>query len=207
MEPLDILVVEDKTSHVIAAQFQLKPHRLQIARDFNEAQKALGKTKKPYDVVLTDMFFPYGQASACSSDSWQERPLGYAVSLLAARTGVPLIAVVTDCNHHSNAIAATFDAFYSGERYGHAKGVPESEPNVGGRPVIKINNSFFVMFDERDLHSGEDRRVYDNNNEKLISSKEAEKLCEPYTQAFYNRFESVKEWGMALDQMLTLRAK
>ena len=119
-ERLEILVIEDTPKHVWSARMLLgKEHNLSIASDYKEGMEYLN-SRKHYDVLLTDMMFPFGDCKS-TKDTLEARPLGYAIGLYAARpfVGVPLIGILTDLNHHSNAIGATFDDFR-----GPRKGIP-----------------------------------------------------------------------------------
>lgn len=152
---LEILVVEDKTINQESARFLLKNHNVSIAGDFVQAIKILagaeneksfppyllsGRTTK-YDVLLSDMMFPLGggEDMPCR-DTYSEQPLGYSLSLIASRLQVPKIAILTDMNHHSGPIAATFDFIF--ERYGNT---------FDRRPIFTLNKTDFMMFDSRDI--------------------------------------------------------
>jgi CheY-like chemotaxis protein len=148
---LDILVVEDKGDHQESAKILLgAQHNLRLVENYADALKAL-KNGRP-DVLLTDMMFPLGEGP--TKDTYSEAPLGYALALYASRPhiAVPRIAMITDCNHHSNAISATFDDFqiYQSEGCNPPERRVKDE-SEGSRPLFKINDSYFVMFDEGDL--------------------------------------------------------
>jgi hypothetical protein len=143
--PLEILVVEDKERHILSAEKLLVMHKVHIARTFNDACQELDNPNRVYDAILSDMFFPYGKN--CASDEGnQPDAIGYAISLYAARKNVPIISIVTDSNHHSNPVSATFDCFAD---YTIGSSELVARPCLS-RPIIKLNNSLFAMFDIRD---------------------------------------------------------
>lgn len=191
---LNILVVEDTERHIMAAKHYLKSHSLKFAETFQEAWNHLA-SRKNFDVLLTDLFFPYGVKGSSHDDCWDELPLGYAISLYVARRDVPRIAILTDCNHHSNSVASTFDAFRGGDFRGERNVQVDSlygKPVT--RPVFVINNSYFCMFDERDLPGAKDPVRYDENKNRLVPC--SEKNVD---------FPGVKRWGNALDAMMSIK--
>lgn len=162
-------------------------------------RKTPEKIDKNIDILLTDMFFPYGEGSASSEDSWEELPLGYSISLYAARQGVPRIAILTDCNHHSNSVASTFDAFRGGNFKGERLVQTDVLYNTPvTRPVFKINNSYFCMFDERDLPGTKNPVLYDENKNKLVPSTRA------LDESSQNHLP-VKRWGTVLEAMISIK--
>ena len=156
---LDILVVEDKKIHQKSAKLLEKEgHNVDLAVSFFDAARMLGYHKrvaKRYDAVLTDMMLTFGgkrhdiATFRNELERNEENPLGYAIVLYAARQNVPLIAVLTDMNHHSGPVAGTFDLFYTDHRK---------------RPSFRINDSKVMMFDERDLE-----QLYMRSNGTLTS--------------------------------------
>jgi len=193
---LEILVVEDKPINQRSiSQLKEEGHNVDIAETFAEAVEYLGnesKEGKKYDVVLTDMMLPLGEGIVNLSrqgerERYQENALGYAVALHSARKGVPMVAVVTDMNHHAGPISATFDLFYTEE---------------GGRPIMTVNDSRLMMFDERDLtrlyvlkdgNMTEDRPDYD--------APEEEK--EKYVKDEEGHYQTTKNWKAALTKLIT----
>jgi len=164
MNPLDILVIEDKNKYDASiAQVSDLGHHVDIARNLVEASEFLGYQRarlcgsqispKRYDVVLTDLMFPLGGsmfdiiAIDDEDQRHEEAPLGFAIVLRAARQGVPYIAVVTDLNHHKGPIAASLDLLYASDDREELCKIPETQH----RPTFKINNSKVRLFDIRDL--------------------------------------------------------
>lgn len=206
-ENLKILVVEDAQRHQMAAEYYLKPHTVKVVSTFNKAHEYL-RQNEDIDVVLSDMFFPYGKGCPSPDDSWEENPLGYAVALYAARRNVPRIAILTDCNHHSNAVAGTFDAFYrSSADFPNETcletGSHYDRLSYGSRPFFKINNSYFCMFDERDLGYCKDLVVFDKSKSTVVPYIGSEETEEKRTEG--DNFLKVKKWGNALERMLSLK--
>ena len=202
-EKLDILIVEDNPEHQESARILLaSDHNLTFAETFVEGIEALIEGRP--SVLLTDMMFPLGgQGYEFSSN---EEPLGFAMALYAARPNiaVPRIALVTDCNHHANAAAATFNYFkastedkgaivelmtasyeavdFDGERY------------YAGRPVFKLNNSLFTMMDERDTP-----KLY-LRDDKILSREEFER--ENKSNHAQQQLYEVKNWEFALEEIM-----
>ena len=212
---LNILVVEDKEENILAAQHYLSAHVVTPARTFYDAVSHLRRKENSYDVLLSDMFFSYGNHCTSSSGSFSEAPLGYATALYAARVGVPLIAIVTDCNHHSNAIAASFDAFYPGSTHYEKDDHPllsherilMKDPTNKVRPVLRINNSLFLMFDERDLPADDDMPYCDLHMTDFtpITSERAHIIQDMAVGRSKELIKRIKPWRTALEVMLTLR--
>ncbi len=148
-EKLEILVVEDKTINQESAKYLLRDHNVSIAGDFVQAIRKLvgvkdgesicndlsGRTTR-FDVVLSDLMFPLGGQYMPCEDTYSEKPLGYSLALIASRLQVPRMAILTDMNHHSGPIAATFDFMYDHRRT---------------RPSFTINETQFMIFDDRDI--------------------------------------------------------
>lgn len=194
-EKLNILVVEDKIIHQKAARMLLDgEYDLRFASSFYGAVKELDK-KKP-DVLLSDMNFPLGEP-AMTQDNYMPRPLGYALALYAARPhiAVPRIAILTDTNHHSDAVSDTFDRFI----------IEEGEQDLGceaehyPKAVLRLNDSIFVMLDERD--NGE---TYISPEGNIITSSQLDDMRLPYEKAkvFYDN--QVKNWKGALEKILSV---
>jgi CheY-like chemotaxis protein len=154
---MDVLVVDDNFCHLRAAEQQFAEHNLRTADNYASAIRQIREGGR-LDAVLTDLMLPLGNGP--TPDKFNPAPLGYAIALYAARVPhcVPLIGMLTDLDHHSNAVSATFDDFYSWPRKlsEDPKELALYEKNFGdnmlceGRPVFRINNSFFVAFDSRD---------------------------------------------------------
>ncbi|MGM5483740.1 MAG: hypothetical protein ACQER9_02370 [Nanobdellota archaeon] len=151
---LDILVVEDKPKHQESAEVLIgKDNNVRITGTYSEAIRALDDQN--YDMVLSDMKFPLGEGPVGDIEEKVEpRDLGYAVGLYAARPhiAVPKIGILTDTNHHSDAISATFDQFVMLPWKSNDSNEAGYKARTSGmRPAFRINESYFVMFDERDL--------------------------------------------------------
>lgn len=154
---LKILVVEDKEKHIAGIERLLdEGHQVDVARNYVEVAKLLGwhlecgyETEgRQYDVILTDMFFTYGDDAPSSvSRRDEESPLGYAVALKAAQLGVPNVVIITDSNHHGGPIPATFDSFPCVDTsYDEETKTVTYET----RPLM-VNNAKLIMMDERDV--------------------------------------------------------
>ncbi|MEK6893397.1 MAG: hypothetical protein AABX07_04290 [Nanoarchaeota archaeon] len=177
---LEILVVEDKEEHILSAKKLLAMHNTYIAKTYSEAIKKLRKHDVHFDAVLSDLFFPYGEDCACYDDRNKPEALGYALSLYAARRDVPIIALITDGNHHASPICATFDSFDE-DTAGSSESI--ARPYLS-RPIIKINNSLFAMFDIRDC-----KPIRFNENAEIVGEN-------------YGYENGVKNWVDVLDSML-----
>jgi len=142
---MKVLVIDDDVANQQSAHALLSEHDLTVVGTSWEAAEMIGKNE--YDVVLTDLFMSatpdpkekvnrrvFGSFGAATSDSGDsaEHPLGFGFALWALTRGVKYVAVVTDTDHHSNAISAQIDWFH--DSYG------DSEPNrlefSGGRLAI-----------------------------------------------------------------------
>ncbi len=151
---LKILVVEDSAIHQQAARLQLAGHNLTIVATCQEAQSQL---KEAWDVVLTDMMIPW-------TDGCEEMPLGMTLVMLALKSGVKKIALVTDANHHENLNSRALDVFRSVDpRKGEwRKGfvVGDSEvivTNGGGRTA---DATTLQILSSEDLYSEEGKVKY-----------------------------------------------
>lgn len=107
-----VLVIDDSYVHVRAAWEQLGPSKnLCVATTYPQA---LARIKDGgWDAVLTDLFLP-ATSELMSTDGMkyvgEQMPLGFVLALLAARKGVPHVAVVTDMGHHDHPMSAALDA-------------------------------------------------------------------------------------------------
>jgi hypothetical protein len=178
---LNILITEDKPIHLVTLdEIRSGGHSVDVSTSFSQSRKALGDKK--YDVLLTDLFFSYGNVGyAAQSDIYNEHPLGFSLIFAAALAGIEKIALVTDCNHHSNAVANTFDAIYLRGTEGQQR-----------RPFFKINNSRVILLDERDLPGiYKTRKGEIGPLEKVRSDPE-----------WYNGAIEIKNYKAALDLLL-----
>ena len=117
-----------------------------------------------------------------------EQPLGYALVLFAATKGVPLIGVLTDMNHHTGPVSATFDLLYA-----------ESEDERRGRPVFKINDSRVQLFDERDLSAA--FCLTDGSMTTTSPYQVPEDERGAYVREGEHGFESAKNWLSLLERI------
>ena len=87
MEKLEILVVDDNKGNRASAELLKEDgHKVRTVKTFTDAITLLEKNK--YDVVLTDLMFPFGEKREAMSVGFKEHmendryvanPLGYAV--------------------------------------------------------------------------------------------------------------------------------
>lgn len=139
---LEILVIEDKEVHQESARFLLKDYKVTIVGNYDEAMDLLvggyQKEKQQYDVVLSDLMIPQGRGDMQTDKSLasETMPFGFPIALIAAKQGVPYVAVVTDMNHHEHPLAYTFD-FLKTKRQQVDK--------------LGIENTECMFFDERDV--------------------------------------------------------
>ncbi len=169
-ESLDILIVEDKEINLCTVDgIRAQGHNVDVATSLSDAITLLGGQRKRYasltgakkhfDVVMTDLMLPYGEGCEAFRQSGgpdpkvEEAPLGYAIALNAARMGIPLIAIVTDMNHHMSPVASTFDLFYLPEGAYATKGTDDARPAQFGsnRFAFRVNDSLVVLYDSRDF--------------------------------------------------------
>lgn len=118
MNAMRILVVDDKDMHRQSARETLEGHELTVVSSFDEAIEQL-KEKDKYDAVLTDLKLPMSSAWPLSRDAYRRDKnvlfrgelvdYGFVIALRAALRGVKYIAVVTDVNHHQDAMSAALD--------------------------------------------------------------------------------------------------
>jgi CheY-like chemotaxis protein len=151
---LDVLVVDDNFDNLTAAEQHFADHNLRTAHTYAAAIRQIREGGR-LDAVLTDLMLPLGDGP--SQDRFDPAPLGYAIALYAARAPhcVPLIGMLTNLNHHENAVSATFDDFYSWPRKVSEAPIELALAEMEyrgelerGRTVFRINNSYFVAFDE-----------------------------------------------------------
>lgn len=182
---LNILVTEDKPIHLTTLEgIRDLGHAVDVSTSFSQSKKLI--SEKKYDILLTDLFFPYGNVGyAAQSDTYNEHPLGFPLIFVAARAGIESIALVTDCNHHSNAVANTFDALYATEE--------ERKNNGTKRPFFRIDKSRVIMLDERDFPG-----IYKTLSGKIGGEDELRKN-EP---KWYEGCEQIKNYMVAFDLLM-----
>lgn len=130
MTKLNILVCEDTPKHLQAAREQLAEHNLLTASTLVEAMQYLGnkvledvpgyaeaiedggvavpKYIGNIDVVLTDMYMPGGNMPVYSLGD-QLAPVGVMIALRAASLGVKWVGLMSNSNHHSDAMTCGID--------------------------------------------------------------------------------------------------
>jgi len=149
MEKLEILVVDDNKGNRASAELLKEDgHKVETAKTFTEAFTMIRENK--YDVVLTDLNFPFGEKRERmkvgfhdDDERFDVQPVGYALVLYAVKQGVPYVALVTDTGHHDGPIAATFDAL-----------MDFGESSACGKKLFKINESKVAFFEKGDFEGG-----------------------------------------------------
>lgn len=150
-EKLEVLVVEDNPIHQESAREQLgTEHNLTVVGSFDDAKDLLvgeyvgsrqgWARKNTYDVVLTDLMLPQGRGE-CQRDRSRAneiQPFGYAIALIASKLGTKYVGVITDTNHHDDAMAYTID--FLGGVY--------SPMQMGDRKAIFANQSVDISNDK-----------------------------------------------------------
>ena len=118
-----VLIIEDNKRHInrayeqlIYVSFDLCENYLDAVRKINGGYKDGQKIEKTaYDIMIVDMFVPFSQGKwdpgSMASHTFDNSPqtFGYALSLLGIKNEVPVIAILSDLNHHAGPITATFD--------------------------------------------------------------------------------------------------
>ncbi|MCX6766956.1 MAG: hypothetical protein NT170_04260 [Candidatus Moranbacteria bacterium] len=87
----------------------------------------------PFEVVLTDMMMPMSQSRVLRLEFYnpiKQVPYGFIITLKAALLGAKFVAMVTDTNHHAEAMSAALD--HIDAYYGTATGL---------NPVFTINGA------------------------------------------------------------------
>lgn len=169
--PYRILIVEDSERHLATVEdLRKEGHTVDVARNLAEALESLfGNKQYKYcdisndpshdilppspDAVLTDLNFTSGGYGGASRDN-SEQPLGYAVALAAMSRHVPYVAIVTDQDHHSNAVAASFDLFKTEESVitTFFKRPDGSDGRFYfGKKIMQFGPTRLVLLDIRDL--------------------------------------------------------
>ena len=107
-----ILVCDDDQRHLDAAVEQLsRGHELTCVDSYEEAIGLL-KPSTNIEVLLSDLLMPaepYALGPQGMKFLGTSIPIGLILALRAAKVGVPLIAVVTDANHHNHPMSAAVD--------------------------------------------------------------------------------------------------
>ncbi|HBO16577.1 MAG: hypothetical protein UR69_C0002G0060 [Candidatus Moranbacteria bacterium GW2011_GWE2_35_2-] len=110
---MKILIIEDNPIHQEAARKQLSDHDLTIMEsfiDFFETFRDCWHDKPSmnlaeFDIVLTDINLP----SPHDEEVCVEAATGLVIVLKALQYGVKKIGIITDANHHQDAIGKAFD--------------------------------------------------------------------------------------------------
>lgn len=109
---MKILIIEDSLKHQDSARQTLVGHDVTIIGSFKEAKKHLSTYGTfPYDVVMTDMNMPMNRDDLADG-VWNPSelvPYGLILALRAAKCGAKYVAMVTDTNHHKNAMSNALD--------------------------------------------------------------------------------------------------
>ncbi len=142
---MKILIVDDKKENHLSGQIlEQRGHEVTHAYNFIDAVTAMEiskysmceKDKSVFDIVLTDLFYSWGPDRDCPfsrfESSKDEHPLGYGLALAAIQCKTPYVGMVTNQNHHSGAVAATWDFLHESP--------------------IQMNESIAGFWDERGVH-------------------------------------------------------
>lgn len=119
---MKILVIDDKQENLELAKQQLKDHEVTTVSSYDEAFTLVccldasawpPKDNKPdFDAVLTDLLMPAGKTNQGEKGMkyvGQEMPLGIFLALQAINSGVKLVGLLTDTNHHAHPASAALD--------------------------------------------------------------------------------------------------
>lgn len=152
---LKILVVDDSELQREAAKAQLSDHDLTVVNDFISAAKLLDpqwpdSTFKPeFDVVLTDMLMPGGghglSREAKEKYANQMMPMGIFIAMIAAMTGVKLVAIVSDMGGHDHPLAVGFQR--------QPRGGDDDRLHINSIPVMGGGCSSLVRMRKDDLRT------------------------------------------------------
>ncbi len=128
-----ILIVEDNKAHLQNAVEQLGHFvDLTTAKNFDSGLDALRDGK--FTFMLTDLMMPKGTSRTMGDRGmemiFEEMPYGFPLAFYAARKEVPIIAIVTDINHHQHPMAYSFDYIHGVHR------INNSILKVGGAPMM-----------------------------------------------------------------------
>lgn len=205
-----ILVVEDTFKHQEAARALLQGHELTVVDCFEAACDALGgkgsresisRLATPYDMLLTDLFYPQGQEARMIGDhtaASEQQPFGIFLAQIAARLGVPYIGVVTDMDHHKHPLAYAFDFFKDTDR---ERGI------YGADHRFAVDASRVMYFDIRDLedvyafeHEGRvEHHLSWEGAEEAVKSRKGISLLDALDEV---KAWKVKNWKGALEELV-----
>ncbi len=108
----NVLVVDDNLGNLRAAQEQLgAEHELTVTSTYDDAMSLL--SGKKYDIVLLDLHLPMSPKTLAGQafKLGEQVSYGWPMLIQAGMSGAGAAAVVTDINHHHDAMSAAFDAF------------------------------------------------------------------------------------------------
>jgi CheY-like chemotaxis protein len=129
---MKILIVEDKPEQQKRALEATEGHDTIVVKNYEEAIPLLhGRwvpdetprgchwVKEEFDVVLTDLMLPATGYEMSYPERFigQEMPFGAMVVLLALKSGVRKIGLITDINHHNHPMSAALDPFCDYQNY------------------------------------------------------------------------------------------
>jgi len=155
-----ILVIDDEICNQESARETLAEHELTICGTVEETSKALGFTKYgpdknllPFDAVLTDLWMPmpkpnwdrkkflghifYGDLHGDYGDKYGEMderpaPVGLIFALRAVNMATPLIAILTDGDHHTDRMVTLLDIISGNYDFGIVNKFEAREYNYDG---------------------------------------------------------------------------
>jgi CheY-like chemotaxis protein len=118
-----ILVCEDNEANIEAAKTQLAEHDVFVARTLTEAMGFLGNqaaedvpyyakgiaVKGDIDVLLTDMHMSGGSIPCLYELGPETAGVGVLIALRAAVVGIRHVGLMSDANHHQDAMTAGID--------------------------------------------------------------------------------------------------
>jgi CheY-like chemotaxis protein len=114
MNKKSVLIVDDSPVNHISAEEQLElDYDLHLVGNYVEAERTIREGKGLFDAVLSDLLMPseaQGMVPAVeAATKGQEMPIGIFLALTAVKYGVPLVAVVSNLNHHFHPAAWALD--------------------------------------------------------------------------------------------------
>jgi hypothetical protein len=158
-----ILVIDDSEKNRESATEQLTEHDVTVVGTSYEGAEEIASGG--YDVVLTDLFIPatcvegapertrcgelYGfepfgketEGSLMGELFGNESPIGFGFAFRAALEGVPYVAVLSDADHHDDAVSSQLDWFGSSYNHGNK---PLHCFQVNGSRMVLCNNAYWA---------------------------------------------------------------
>jgi len=142
---MKVLVIDDTPKHQHSAIETLTSHDVTVAKSYNEAIDLL-IPKNNFEAVLTDLMMPMSERTICDEEYYcaEEIAYGFVLALRAAAADAKYIAVVTDKNHHMDALSAALDRIGGFDKDGKEKWNCNWAYHLN--PIFTINNAkaFFV---------------------------------------------------------------